>query len=131
MFAQPGRGTSSSQSCHWLSGSLSLRATRVSAALDSSIGFHRRAAAHQVAIAERAVDPAYRWPELVFSDGLGGIGRSLTRVGAVPGIRDDLFQRMRRVAQKIIRPVGPALFDLPDLASDRDQRVTEPVELLL
>ena len=60
-----------------------------------------------------------------------GIGRPLARIGAVPAVGDHLLQRVRRVREQVVLPVGAALLDLADLLANRDHRVAEAVELLL
>ena len=46
-----------------------------------------------------AVDPAHRRPHLVLAYRSGRVGGPLPRVGPVPGVGDDLLQRVRSVGQ--------------------------------
>ena len=58
-------------------------------------------------------------------------GGLLARVGVAPVVGGDASRGVRRVLQRVVRAVGAALLDRPDLRADRDHRVAEAVELRL
>src|SRR6185503_18368970 len=96
---------------------------------NSSVRLHRRTRTHQVAVSERRIDPADRRPDLVLAGRRGGKAGALARVGPVPGVDQQVGERVRSVLEQIVLAVGLARLDLSDFAANRDQRVDEAVEL--
>ena len=97
------------------------------------VGGQRRARAHEVAVAVRAVDPAHRRPVLV-----GPRAPTPGRVrGLLAGVRRASHSSVTtsaagcgaRRAAGCPRPVHSPASTAPDLVADRDHRVAEPVEL--
>src|SRR5687767_1062195 len=95
----------------------------------SGLGFDvrvgRNAGAHQVPVAVGALDPSHRRPELALADPAHGEGGALTRVAAIPSIRDDRLEGVWRVLQRVVLAIQRARLDLAHLVAYRDERLAE------
>src|SRR5690606_27276893 len=94
------------------------------------VGVHRRAAADQIAIAERIVDAADRRPELaVLPQERQRVDGLLARVGVRPLGRADVRGGVWRVLQDVVLRIGLAVDDVLNLLADGDHRVREAIQL--
>ena len=74
------------------------------------VGLQRRTGADEVAVAEDIVDAVDRRPVFVDAEGARRVAGLFARIGAVP-VADEIFHRMRRILQRIVHPVHPAIID--------------------
>src|SRR5207249_152472 len=115
----------------WPAGSSSRSHSRRCSGSSRRVRLDRRTDADQVPVAAGAVHAARRRPYFVRPRRDGGERGALARVGAVPRIGGDGFQRVRRVRQQVVAAGLRPVLDVADLLADRDQRVAEAVQLLL
>src|ERR1044072_5111281 len=97
--------------------------------LNARILLHRRARAHEVAVAVGVVDTPDGRPELVLAHPLHRERRALARVRPRPLVAQDHLERVRRVLQGVVVLRERAARDLADLAANRHQGRHEPVQL--
>src|SRR2546425_4285159 len=123
--------SSSAWSSAMLTAPRALGSTKTCQLTALSVRLHRRAHGHKVPVPVRSVHAPDGGPYFVPPRGGRWEGGALPRVGALPAVIDDVLQRVGRVAEQVVVARAPPLLDLADLLADRDQRVAEPVQLLL
>ena len=85
--------------------------------------------AHEVAVAVGVVDAGHVRPIFMLEEPRRRKRRLLARVRPVPRIVCEVACGMRRVLERVVLAIEPAVFDRGDLLADGDHRVAEAVEL--
>src|SRR6202163_3758455 len=94
------------------------------------VGIRRRAGADQIPISVSALDARDSRPELEVTRPVGWKRGLLPRVGMRPRTRRHPTHWMGRFLEHVVLPVGRTGLYFPDLLTDGDHRIAEPVELL-
>src|SRR5574337_270482 len=95
-----------------------------------SVGLHRDAGAHDVLVAMDVVDARHWRPVFLRLEAGQRERRQFARVGVCPLAGADHGGGVRRVFQRVVLAVKPAVLDRADFLADLDHRVDEAVQLM-